>query len=136
MKNTMNPTLAALAGTLLSTSTDDQDCDLDAHFTVYDVDKESLEKLNKEYSQFLEEVGQEITKKIGDKWDCIDDFYDIHQPAENQTEHDYIMTRNHHGCGFWDGDWSSQVSEILTKAAQKLPEIEVYAGDDKKIYFV
>ena len=50
-------------------------------------------------------------------------------------EHDYILTRNHHGAGFWDGDWDKSVGEIFTTAAHLHPEIEAYVGDDNLIYF-
>lgn len=130
----MNPTLIALAETVLYSECDDHGVLLDANYFVKDFDEESLKKLYGEYQQFLSVVEEKITEKIGGEWDCIDDFYDLAQPALNQTEYDYILTRNHHGAGFWDGDWSDSVSEILTDAAQAQGEFDVYVGDDQKIY--
>jgi hypothetical protein len=127
----MNPTLTALAKTILYTECDDHGVPLDKNYFVEDFDEESLKKLYTDYQQFLSVVEEKITEKIGDKWNCIDDFYDIHQPALNQTEHDYILTRKHHGAGFWDGDWSSEVSQILTDAAQSQPEFDAFVSDGK-----
>lgn len=129
----MNPTLAALAETILFSECDDNGVPLDANYFFQDFKEESLKKLYGEYQQFLSVVEQKITEKIGEGWDCIDDFYDLAQPALNQTEHDYILTRNHHGAGFWDGDWSSEVSQILTDAAQSQPEFTTTI-DNGRIY--
>ena len=132
----MNPTLIALAETVLFLDHDHYGIPLDANYFIKDFEEESLKKLYSEYQQFLSIVEEKITEKIGDRWNCIDDFYDLHQPAPNQTEYDYILTRNRHGAGFWDGDWSDSVSEILTDAAQAQGEFDVYVGDDQKIYLL
>ena len=47
--------------------------------------------------------------------------------------HDFWLTRNGHGCGFWDGDWTEPAAEILTKAAEH-SEQWTYLGDDGKGY--
>ena len=135
MLRTVNPTLTILATAILSSENDENGNPLENNSSPTDFSSESLERLYREYSEFISEVESKITEKIGDKWKCIDDFYDISQPIENQTEYDYIMTRNRHGCGFWDGDWSKSVSDILTVAAQKYHSLETYIGDDGKIHF-
>lgn len=132
----MNPTLIALAETVLFTNHDHYDQPLDDNYSIADFDEESLKKLYSEYQQFISVVEEKITEKIGENWDCIDDFYDLQQPALNQTEHDYVLTRNRHGAGFWDGDWSSEVSKILTDAARSQYEFTAYVGDDERIYLV
>lgn len=130
----MNPTLIALVQTILFTESDIYGEPLDDNYSIADFDEESLKKLYAEYQQFIAIVEEKITEKIGDNWECIDDFYDFQQPALNQTEHDYVLTRNRHGAGFWDGDWSSEVSQILTDAAQSQPEFTALIDDDGKIY--
>ena len=52
--------------------------------------------------------------------------------AWEQFEHDFVLTVNGHGAGFWDGDWTS--GDKLTEICKMLPEIEVYKGDDDMIY--
>jgi hypothetical protein len=49
--------------------------------------------------------------------------------------HDFWMTRNGHGVGFWDGDWEEPAGELLTKAAKEFGELWVYVGDDGLVYF-
>jgi hypothetical protein len=130
----MNPTLIALAEVVLYTNSDEYGDPLDENYLIANFEEESLKKLYTEYQQFISIVEEKITAAIGDKWNCIDDFYDVQQPALNQTEYDYVLTRNRHGAGFWDGDWSSEVSQILTDAAQSQPEFTALIDDDGKIY--
>ena len=62
--------------------------------------------------------------------------------------HDFALTRNRHGAGFWDGDWDTPREkaikakrpsfktrgEALTDIAHAFGEFEIYRGDDGKIY--
>jgi hypothetical protein len=49
--------------------------------------------------------------------------------------HDFILTRNHHGAGFWDaGRWHSPWGERLTNLCREFGEIELYLGDDGMVY--
>jgi hypothetical protein len=130
----VNPTAQALAETILYAECDDDGTPLDRNYGIADFDEKSLETLYREFQEFIEVVERQITEKIGENWDSIDDFYDLIQPSENQTEYDYILTRNRHDAGFWDGDWASEVSQILTDAAQDQSDICAYVGDDGKIY--
>jgi len=45
--------------------------------------------------------------------------------------HDFILTRNHHGAGFWDGDWHDPWGEWLTELAHTFPQLEGYFDDDR-----
>lgn len=130
----LNPTAEALLATLLWSSTDDYGEPLDRDFSPTDFNESDVQKLYGEFQKFVAVVEKEISDKIGDSWDCIDDFYDLQQPVENQTEHDYILTRNGHGSGFYDGDWAREVAFILSEAAKTQGEVFPYVGDDGKIY--
>lgn len=46
--------------------------------------------------------------------------------------HDFWLTRNGHGAGFWDGDWEH--GDELTEICKQFPEVHLYIGDDGKIY--
>ena len=54
-------------------------------------------------------------------------------PGMAQAGHDFALTRNGHGAGFWDGDWPVY-GDLLTKASESFGEIDPYAGDDGLIY--
>ena len=47
--------------------------------------------------------------------------------------HDFWLTRNHHGAGFWDRGLGA-VGERLTDATRPYGEVDLYVGDDGAIY--
>lgn len=51
-----------------------------------------------------------------------------------EAGHDFWLTRNGHGAGFWDGDWNKQHGIHLTEVSEAFGECEVYKGDDSLIY--
>ena len=53
--------------------------------------------------------------------------------AAAHAGHDFWLTRNGHGTGFWDGDWPVH-GDKLTQLAQAYGEIDVYEGDDGLIH--
>lgn len=70
------------------------------------------------------------------KWreDC-EAFWDNNPACAIDPEcagHDFWLTRNRHGAGFWDGDWEEGRS--LTDAAHVYGSVDLYLGDDDKIY--
>jgi hypothetical protein len=48
--------------------------------------------------------------------------------------HDFWLTRNHHGAGFWDGDYPKEIGEELTKVAHAFGELNPYA-ENGKVFF-
>lgn len=56
--------------------------------------------------------------------------YIKNEPGQNATAagHDFWMTRNGHGVGFWDGDWPVH-GERLDAAARAYGEVSTYAVD-------
>lgn len=55
--------------------------------------------------------------------------------AWNAVAHDFLLTRNGHGVGFWDTDrWQQPWGDQLTKLAESFGEIHCCVGDDRLIY--
>lgn len=52
----------------------------------------------------------------------------------DQAGHDFWLTRNGHGAGFWDGDWPHEVGKRLTTDAHAYGEVWLYVGDDNLIH--
>lgn len=77
------------------------------------------------FESALDEKAEELGISTGD--------IDFHQAGI-----DFWFTRNHHGCGFWDGDWdwNPELRDYLDNLAKKFGECEVYTGDDEKIYIL
>ena len=62
--------------------------------------------------------------------------YPLH-PSYGPTEmagHDFYLTRNHHGAGYWDRGLGA-IGQRLTDSAHNWGESCPYVGDDKRIYF-
>jgi hypothetical protein len=53
--------------------------------------------------------------------------------ADELDGHDFWLTRNGHGAGFWDRDYG-KVGDILTSACKSFREVNLYVGDDGKIH--
>jgi hypothetical protein len=53
-----------------------------------------------------------------------------------QAGHDYALTRNGHGTGFWARPevYGQNNATALTEASKSAGEINVYVGDDGKLY--
>lgn len=55
--------------------------------------------------------------------------------AWNAAAHDFILTRNHHGTGFWEpGRWCAPWDRKLTKLAHSFGSLCAYVGNDGMIY--
>lgn len=50
-----------------------------------------------------------------------------------QAGHDFWLTRNGHGAGFWDRGLE-EVGDRLTAACKTYGNMDLYLGDDKRIY--
>jgi hypothetical protein len=48
--------------------------------------------------------------------------------------HDFWLTRNGHGCGFWDRGYDEDLSERLTRAAKSFGSDDWMADLDGKVY--
>ena len=72
--------------------------------------------------------------------DCASFWYRMYyylEPANQTPEqagHDFWLTRNGHGAGFWDGDWPKPWDDLLTTLAKSYGEFNTYLGDDGLIY--
>ena len=53
--------------------------------------------------------------------------------SDEQSGHDFWLTRNGHGAGFWDRGLGA-VGEKLTAICEEFGEMWVILGDDGKVY--
>lgn len=74
--------------------------------------------------------------------ECFADGYGQHPgfgSAEAAFGHDFALTRNHNGCGFWDRESEGLpkfLGDALTRVCQKhFAEANLYIRDDGKAYF-
>ena len=112
----------AYVETALWSSTDNSDETggepLDKNYDINDIDPESLKKMEQDCKAFQEKAG------------------DLISGQEDQAGHDFWLTRNGHGAGFWDGDWPEPAATKLTNLSKEFGECDLYLGDDDQIYIL
>lgn len=90
---------------------------LDANYSVDDIDPATLARMVADCAAFQ-----------------ADNAADLDARDPSQGGHDFWLTRNGHGCGFWDGDWPEPQAKRLTDAAHAYGSYDLYVGDDGKVY--
>jgi hypothetical protein len=64
------------------------------------------------------------------------DAYLADAGTAEQAGHDFWLTRNGHGAGFWDGDWPEPHATALDCLSKRMGEIGAYLGDDGLVYLM
>ncbi len=99
-------------------SMDDQGGEpLDAHYGIDDLAPETLAKMIADCEKFQ-----------------LSNADDLAPFRLDQTGHDFWLTRNRHGAGFWDGDYPEDIGQRLTDSSHSYGSCDLYVGDDGKIY--
>lgn len=117
----------------LWSSTDDNGDPLDSSDAELSTDAQ--DKMENDCRDFCESFGPYIERDL------------------TQAGHDFWLTRNGHGCGFWDGDWKEDyeqlgerhppvgivpqyrtVGDYLTAMSKPYGSVDLYVGDDGAIY--
>jgi hypothetical protein len=131
METTPDKTAAAILPAYLETalwaSTDENGNPLDSRFTVDDFAPAALDKARRDCAAFAAANREDID---GGPVRCGPDY-----STEERAGHDFFLTRNDHGAGFWDGDWPEEAGERLTASAHSFGGADVYPGDDGLLYF-
>jgi len=100
---------------------------MDKHYSIQDIAAETLANMEADCKSFQNRAaiaGIDFDDDIGKQTQCSPEEY---------AGHDFWLTRNHHGCGFWDGDWKEPAATELTNLAHSFGECNLYVGDDGRI---
>ena len=114
----MTDFLNAYLVTALWSSIDDKENPFDDNYSIDDFSEKALKQADKDCDLFIEKAG-----------DLLDDF------DETDIAHDFWLTRQGHGAGFWDGDYPDEIGDKLTEIANDFRELYIYVGDDGQLYF-
>lgn len=90
---------------------------LDENYDLQDFSPEAVERAERDCTAFL----STYSDLIGNRY--------------QQAGHDFWLTRNHHGAGFWGGNWNRNIGVVLTNASHAFGELHVVIGDDNKLHF-
>lgn len=95
----------------------------------------TLAKARKDVTDFVYHCGALFDQAM----ECFNDGYGAMTSAEAAFGHDFALTRNGHGVGFWDRSDEGLpqfLGDALTRVCQKhFKESDLYIGDDGKAYF-
>ena len=99
-------------------STNDEGEPLDALYGFGDLAPETREQMEQDCTDFLAYC--EESNISTDGWD------------DTQLGHDFWLSRNGHGAGFWDRGLPN--GDALHAAAKTFGSCDLYVGDDGKLY--
>lgn len=100
---------------------------LDANYDIDDIAPEAMERMTADCAKF-----QAMHRIL-----LVKARYDLREYREwsnaELAGHDFWLTRNDHGAGYWDRGLG-EVGDKLTDAAKAFGECWLYVGDDDKIH--
>lgn len=122
-------------------SRDDGGDPLDQNYEIEDIERKSLAQMARDCRDFQEEFAELLTKAYADTpCPCEADgapaghatscaWWRKPSYTEEQAGHDFWLTRNGHGAGFWDRGLG-KIGEALTKASKSYGSeyLHVYRG--------
>lgn len=106
--------------TALWSSFDENGNPLEDNYEIGDFSREAIQKAIRECDDFR--TSNEADLEAGGR-------------DADYNAHDFWLTRNRHGTGFWDGDYPEPIGRRLTEAAHSYGEINIVIGDDGKLHF-
>jgi hypothetical protein len=101
----------------LWSSTDDDGNPLDDDYGPEDIAPDSLASMVEDCTMFQRDHARDLE-------DC----------DASRAGHDFWLTRNRHGAGYWDGDYPQDIGRRLTDAAHAWGSSDLYVGDDGMIH--
>jgi hypothetical protein len=111
-----DPVVRSYLETALWSSTGDDGEPLDRDYVITDFADDAIRQAERDVAEFENEAG------------ALLDHFD-----SEDIGHDFWLTRNRHGAGFWDGDYEPY-GDQLTDIAQGFGEAHPYVGDDGVLY--
>jgi len=97
-------------------SQDDSGEPLDSNYSINDIAPDTLASMTEDCKDF-QDANAELMEGLDPE----------------QCGHDFWLTRNGHGAGFWDRGLG-EIGEKLTDQAQAYVGCDLYVGDDGKVH--
>jgi hypothetical protein len=120
----------------LWSSTGDDGEPLDRTYSTDDFSLQANRQAERELEEFLARV-DEANLILSDRWEEREEPGEPERYNDEDLAHDFWLTRNGHGTGFWDRPekYGEERSKILSEIAHRAGERDAYVGGDGKIYF-
>ena len=101
---------------------------LDKNYSASDITSETMKKIKRDCAEFMKVNKVDLAQYAAKR---------SYNPAEgtamDYAGHDFCLTRNGHGAGFWDRGLGD-LGQRLTEASKKFGEQNLYVGDNGKLY--
>lgn len=99
---------------------------LDKNYSTKDIARETVDQMMQDCARFQQENAADL---------ALYDMTNVEWSAAAQGGHDFWLSRNGHGAGFFDRDnLPEDARDRLQEAARHYGEVYLYVGDDKLIY--
>lgn len=117
MKSTHALFLDAYIAVALWSSSDDSGTPFDETYTTGDLSGDLMDQMIEDCAAFIAKA-------------------DLSDERFTQAGHDFWLTRNGHGVGFWARPevYGEEKAQELTKLAESFGPVDLYVGDDGRIY--
>lgn len=119
-ENFLNGFLVCALWSSTDESRDDGGDPLDANHSTDDFTPEALESLKNDCESFIESNAEDL------------EAYHLAGFDSEQAGHDFWLTRNGHGAGFWDRGLG-ELGERLSKASKVYGSVDLYVTDAGKV---
>lgn len=119
-------------------SRDDGGDPLDDNYAADDIHPDSVASMRKDIEDMLAYC-KENTRRgefSGGSWSAGPDlelYEGSRRGREEQFGHDFWLTRNGHGAGFWDRGLGG-LGDALTEASKTFGSSDLYVGDDGELH--
>lgn len=95
---------------------------------IDDLSADSLAHIKAECAAFYFRFESDISCEDGPTGNDGSDQYAM-------AGHDFFLTRNGHGAGFWDGDWPEPHATKLSEASRRCGEVTLYTDNDSQVHY-
>jgi hypothetical protein len=114
----MSRLLTSYLESVFWTETDNNEIPLDRNYSHKDVDADTRIRMQTDIDSFFEKACEIAPEE-----------------SSEFLMHNFWLTRNRSGAGFWDGRCASEeIGRKLTELSHTYREVCTYVGDDGKIY--
>lgn len=114
------------------------DCNVDCETHGHEWSAELRERMEADCKAFIAAINAKLPAFLDDLADLAPDY------SDERLGHDFWLTRNGHGAGYWDRKELKHVrpfsldgktlGDTLTSFAEKAGPCELYVGDDGMVY--
>src|SRR5690349_14905333 len=119
-----SPFVRSYLETALWSSTDENGIPLDdSRYSDYELAPKTLARFIADCERFEQESDPIINS--------VTEYHAASLLSRQPIAHDFWLTRNRHGAGFWDGDYPEPIATQLTDLAHSFGECDLYVSDGK-----